>query len=60
MGKLNITLKKSFAGRTDKQVNIARALGLHKLGQTVVLEDQDSVRGAIHKIDFMLDVSEQE
>lgn len=60
MGKLNITLKKSFAGRTDKQISIARALGLHKVGQTVVLEDAPSVRGSIHKIDFMLDVSEQE
>lgn len=60
MSKLNITLKKSFIGRTDKQIATAKALGLTRIGQTVQMEDSPSIRGAIHKIDFMLDVEECE
>ena len=59
MGKLAITLKKSLIGRPDKQIAIAKGLGLTKVGQTVIHEDNSSIRGSIHKIDFMLDVAEQ-
>ena len=55
---LRITLKKSFIGRQDKQIKTAKALGLTKVGHTVEHEDTPSVRGAIRKIDFMLDVEE--
>lgn len=58
MAKVKLTLIKSFIGRNDKQIATAKALGLSKLGQTVEHEDSPSLRGAIHKIDFMLDVSE--
>lgn len=60
MGKLQITLKKSFAGKTEKQIKIAKALGLNKIGQTVVHEDNDAIRGSIDRIGFMLDFSEVE
>lgn len=58
MGKLKITLKKSFIGRQPKQIKTAKALGLTKIGHSVEHEDNPSIRGAIHKIDFMLDVEE--
>lgn len=58
MSKLKITLSKSFIGRQDKQIKTAKALGLTKVGQTVEHEDSPSLRGAIHKIEFMLDVEE--
>ncbi|MCI6659946.1 MAG: 50S ribosomal protein L30 [Peptoniphilaceae bacterium] len=58
MAKLLITLKKSFIGRTDKQIATAKGLGLTKVGQTVEHDDNPSIRGSIHKIDFMLDVQE--
>ncbi len=58
MGKLKITLKKSFIGRQPKQIATAKALGLTKIGSVVEQEDTASIRGAIHKIDFMLDVEE--
>ncbi|WP_071705388.1 50S ribosomal protein L30 [Murdochiella vaginalis] len=58
MSMLRITLKKSFIGRQDKQIKTAKALGLTKVGHTVEHEDTPSVRGAIRKIDFMLDVEE--
>lgn len=59
MGKLAITLKKSFIGRPDKQIAIVRSLGLNKVGQTVIKDDNSSIRGSIEKVDFMLDVAEQ-
>ena len=58
MSMLRITLKKSFIGRQYKQIKTAKALGLTKVGHTVEHEDTPSIRGAIQKIGFMLDVEE--
>ncbi|WP_308540694.1 50S ribosomal protein L30 [uncultured Murdochiella sp.] len=58
MSMLRITLKKSFIGRQEKQIKTAKALGLTKVGRTVEHEDNPSIRGAIQKIGFMLDVEE--
>lgn len=60
MEKLAITLKRSFIGKTEKQIKVAEALGLKKIGQTVIKEDNGSIRGMCHAIDFMLDVTEVE
>lgn len=56
--KLNITLKKSLIGRNPRQRATVKALGLHKIGQTVSHDDTPQIRGMIHKIDFMLEVEE--
>ncbi len=58
MAKLKITLKKSKIGRLEKHIKNVEALGLKKVGQTVIKEDIPSIRGMINKIDFMLDVEE--
>ena len=58
MPNLKITLKKSKIGRLDKQIATVEALGLRKIGQTVIKEDTPQIRGMIQKIDFMLDVEE--
>lgn len=58
MAKLKITLKKSVIGRNEKQRKTIEALGLKKIGQTVVHDDTPAIRGMIHKTDFMLDVEE--
>jgi large subunit ribosomal protein L30 len=55
---LKITLKKSKIGRLDKQIATVEALGLKKIGQTVIKEDTPQIRGMINKIDFMLEVEE--
>lgn len=60
MSKILITLKKSLIGRTEKQKRTVEALGLKKIGQSVVKEDNSAVRGMIHAIDFMLDVEDAE
>ncbi|MBF7095974.1 50S ribosomal protein L30 [Alkalibacter mobilis] len=58
MPNLKITLKKSKIGRLDKQIATVEALGLKKIGQTVIKEDTPQIRGMISKIDFMLEVEE--
>ncbi|MBQ3334080.1 MAG: 50S ribosomal protein L30 [Eubacteriaceae bacterium] len=58
MAKLAITLKKSTIRRKPKQRATIEALGLKKIGQTVIHEDTPQIRGMIHKTDFMLDVKE--
>ena len=58
MAKVEIKLKKSFIGRKDDQIATAKAMGLKKIGQTVVREDSKALRGMINKIPFMLEVKE--
>ena len=58
MAKVEIKLKKSFIGRKYDQIATAKALGLKKIGQTVVREDSSALRGMINKIPFMLEVKE--
>lgn len=58
-GKLKITLKKSVIGRNKRQKATIEALGLKKIGQTVVHTDTPAIRGMIHKTDFMLKVEDE-
>ncbi|MCH2533573.1 MAG: 50S ribosomal protein L30 [Bdellovibrionales bacterium] len=52
-----VKLKKSLIGRTQKQKDAVRCLGLRKIGQEVVVADNPAVRGQIMKIQHMLDVT---
>jgi large subunit ribosomal protein L30 len=45
-------------GKPEKQRRIVRALGLRRLHQTVVHRDDPVIRGMIHKIPHMLEVTE--
>lgn len=56
--QLKITLKKSLIGRNEKQRKNIEALGLRKIGQSVVKQDNPQMRGICRKMDFMLDVEE--
>ncbi|MCO8194587.1 50S ribosomal protein L30 [Anaerofustis stercorihominis] len=56
--QLKITLKKSLIGRNEKQRRSIEALGLRKIGQSVVKQDNPQMRGICQKMDFMLDVEE--
>lgn len=60
MAKFEIKLVKSTIGRLEKHKKTVEALGLRKVGQTVVKEDNASIRGMINSIDFMLEVNEVE
>jgi large subunit ribosomal protein L30 len=58
MSKLKVTWKKSAIGRPDKQARTIRALGLHKLHQTVEHEDSPQVRGMIQSVIHLLELEE--
>jgi large subunit ribosomal protein L30 len=60
MMKLEVTLKKSLIGRRPNQVRTAKALGLKKVNQVVVKEDNDAIRGMIRTIQHMVSVTETE
>ena len=56
--KLKITLTKSPIACLQKHIDTVKALGLHKVGQTVVKEDNACVRGQIFRVKHMIDVTE--
>lgn len=56
--KLEITLKHSVIGRPESQRVTVRTLGLRKTYQTVVQEDNPSIRGMINKVSHLLTVRE--
>jgi large subunit ribosomal protein L30 len=57
---LKVTWKKSAIGYKEDQKRTIRALGLRRLGQTVVHSDSPSVRGMIRKVKHLLAVEEEE
>ena len=57
---LQITLKKSTIACLQVQKDTVAALGLRKVGQTVVKEDNPCIRGQIFRVKHMLEVVELE
>jgi len=58
MAELKITLKKSLIGCKKDQIATAQSLGLRKIGDTTVQPDNAQTQGKIHKIGFLLEVTE--
>jgi large subunit ribosomal protein L30 len=58
MAKLRVKWVKSSIGYPKDQKTTVKALGLHKLQQTVEHEDQPAVRGMINKVSHLLQVEE--
>lgn len=56
---LEITLTRSLIGRPKDQKATVEALGLRKLHQTVVKEDNPAIRGMINKVSHLVTVKEQ-
>ncbi len=56
--KIKIKLVKSMIGRTRKQRDVVRGLGLRRLNSEVVREKRPEIMGMVRKIDFMLQVSD--
>ena len=57
--KLEITLTRSVIGRPEDQRVTVKALGLRKVNQTVVQEDNPAIRGMINKVSHLVTVKEQ-
>jgi large subunit ribosomal protein L30 len=58
--KLRITLIKSAIGYSEKHKATIRALGLHRLNQSVEQVDSPVVRGMLMKVNHLVKVEEQE
>jgi large subunit ribosomal protein L30 len=58
MAQLKITLKKSTIGCLKKQIGTVEALGLKKIRQTVIHEDNAAIRGMIFRVRHLVDVEE--
>lgn len=58
MGKLKITYIHSAIGKPEKQLRIIRALGLRKLNQSVVHDDNKAIRGMVRKVPHLVHAEE--
>ncbi|QGU96477.1 50S ribosomal protein L30 [Clostridium bovifaecis] len=58
MAKLKVTLTKSTIGRKKDHIATVNALGLKKIGNSVVHEDTPQVKGMINKVSYLLTVEE--
>ncbi|BBW98178.1 50S ribosomal protein L30 [Geobacillus sp. FSL W8-0032] len=58
--KLAITLTRSVIGRPEDQRVTVRTLGLRKMHQTVVHNDNPAIRGMINKVAHLVNVKEIE
>lgn len=56
--KYEITLVKSLIGRKPNQRATAKALGLTKIGKSVVKDDNECIRGMIKTIQHMVKIVE--
>ena len=58
--KLKITQTRSTIASLKNHIANIEALGLHRIGQTVVKEDSPAMRGMIFKVKHMVKVEEIE
>ena len=58
MAKLSVTWVKSGIGHPRDQRRTLRALGLHRLNQTVEHEESASIKGMIMKVRHLVEVEE--
>ena len=59
MSKIKVTWIKSGIGYERSQSKTLKALGFHRLHQSVVHEDSNSIRGMINKVRHLVKVEEE-
>jgi len=59
MTKLHITWVKSGIGYSQEQKRTLKALGFHRLNQSVTHNDSASIRGMINKVRHLVKVEEK-
>ncbi len=58
MSTLKITQRKSRNGCDKRQLDTLRSIGLRRIGQTIERPDSPQLRGMIHKVRHLVEVSE--
>ncbi len=59
MAKLDITWVKSAIGYSEDQRRTLKALGFHRLNQSVTHDDSASIRGMVNKVRHLVKVKEK-
>jgi len=59
MTKLRITWIKSGIGYKEDQKRTLKALGFHRLNQSITHDDRNSIRGMINKVRHLVKVEEE-
>ncbi len=57
MSTLRVTQRKSRNGCDKSQLDTLRSLGLRRIGQTVEHQDTPQLRGMVHKVRHLVEVS---
>ena len=57
-GKLRVTQTKSTISHIARNRGTIRALGLHGIGDTVEVPDNDATRGMVRQVRFLVEVEE--
>jgi large subunit ribosomal protein L30 len=57
-GTVKVTLVKSPTGFNRNQGTVVKGLGLRRIRHSVVLKDTPDVRGMIHKVRHLVEVTE--
>lgn len=60
MANLKITLVHGVVHTTKRQRATVQTLGLHKIGQSVVREDNSTTRGLVNAVRHLVNVEEAE
>ena len=55
---MRVTLVRSMNGRLAGHKACVRGLGLHRMHETVEVEDTPSTRGMVNKVSYMVKVEE--
>ncbi|GIP24743.1 MULTISPECIES: 50S ribosomal protein L30 [Paenibacillus] len=58
MAKLQITLVRSLIGRPENQRTTVKTLGLRKINQQVVHNDNPAIRGMVNQVSHLVSVQE--
>jgi large subunit ribosomal protein L30 len=58
--QLQITLKRSLIGRPETQRITVKTLGLRKMNQTVLHQDNAAIRGMVNQVSHLVEVKEIE
>ena len=58
MSTLKVVQRKSRNGSDKRQVDTLRSIGLRRIGHTVEVKDTPQMRGMLHKVRHLVEVSE--
>lgn len=58
MNKIKITLKRSRIGVNYRHLAVLDGLGLRKVGNTVIKDNDPRIRGMVKKVIYLLDYEE--